>query len=407
MRAREPRDPITQRNYQNRHVLSAQRPTHLEQFRTWSLCEALPRHKADACLAASTSRDMITRADLIDILFVIVPHSLVLDIAGPAEAFRLANQHREARGLPPRFRLRFSGPVATLPTSVGLSIAELEPLPPRLLAPTWVVVVGQPTVHTRQVTPAIATTAQWLNAQLRETMTASDTPHRLLTICSGTLLAARAGLLGTRRCTTHHELIDALRVLAPRAQVIDNRVFVVDGPLASSAGITAGIDVALHLIGDECGDALAASVAEDMVVYLRRSARDTEQSPFHRHRRHLHSTVHRVQDAIVTQSERDWDMASLAAVGNTTERHLLRLFVEHAGVSPLDYLRSIRLERARQCLEFGTSVTRAAEVAGFRSGLQLRRAWSRQWGGSPRDAVRAAAGHGATSRLPRRQPRSG
>ncbi|MEO8622595.1 MAG: helix-turn-helix domain-containing protein [bacterium] len=349
---------------------------------------------------------MITRADLIDVLFVIVPHSLLLDIAGPAEAFRLANQHREALGQPPRFHLRFVGPVAALPTSVGLSIAGLEALPQHLRTPTWVVVVGQPTVHTHQVTPAITATAQWLRAQLRDALHDSHTPHRLVTICSGSLLAARAGLLGTRQCTTHHELIDALRVLAPRAQVIDNRVFVVDGPLASSAGITAGIDIALHLIADECGEALAASVAEDMVVYLRRSARDTEQSPFHLHRRHLHSTVHRVQDAIVTESDRDWDMTSLAQVGNTTERHLLRLFVEHAGVSPLDYLRSIRLERARQCLEFGTSVTRAAEVAGFRSGLQLRRAWSRQWGGSPRDAARAASHADAPTLSPRLRPRA-
>ena len=77
-------------------------------------------------------------------------------------------------------------------------------------------------------------------------------------------------------------------------------------------------------------------------------------------------------------------------MGNATERHLLRLFIDHAGVSPLHYLRSIRLERARQSLEYGATVTRAAEVAGFGSDLQLRRAWSRQWGGSPRDAARAA-----------------
>lgn len=346
---------------------------------------------------------MITHADLIDILFVIVPHSLLLDIAGPAEAFRLANQHREARGLSPRFRLRYAGPVATHQTSVGLSLAELEPLPETLPTPTWVVVVGQPTVHTRQVTPAITATAQWLNERLRDALRDAGTPHRLLTICSGTLLAARAGVLGTRSCTTHHELLDALRALAPRAQVVGNRVFVVDGPVASSAGITAGIDVALHLIAGECGDALAASVAEDMVVYLRRSARDTELSPFQMHRRHLHATVHRVQGAIVGEPDRDWDMTSLAAVGNTTERHLLRLFMEHAGVSPLDYLRSIRLERARQCLEFGTSVTRAAEVAGFRSGLQLRRAWSRQWGGSPRDAARAAGNAAAAFGLSSRR----
>jgi len=124
------------------------------------------------------------------------------------------------------------------------------------------------------------------------------------------------------------------------------------------------------------------------VVYLRRSPRDPELSPFHMHRRHLHATVHRVQDAVIASPDRDWDMASLAAVGNSTERHLLRLFMTHACVSPLNFLRSIRLERARQSLEYGATVTRAAEVAGFSSGLQLRRAWSRQWGGSPRDAMR-------------------
>jgi len=182
-----------------------------------------------------------------------------------------------------------------------------------------------------------------------------------------------------------------LRILAPQAQVIDNRVFVVDGAIASSAGITAGIDVALHLIAEECGEALAASVAEDMVVYLRRSPRDTELSPFHMHRRHLHPTVHRVQDAIISEPQRDWDMASLADVGHAAERHLLRLFIDHAGISPLHYLRLIRLERARQSLEHGATVTRAAAMAGFASDLQLRRAGSRQWGGSPRDAARAAS----------------
>ena len=91
----------------------------------------------------------------------------------------------------------------------------------------------------------------------------------------------------------------------------------------------------------------------------------TELSPFHMHRRHLHPTVHRIQDAIVTEPQRDWDMASLAHVGHAAERHLLRLFIDHAGISPLQYLRLIRLERARQSLEYGATVTRAAAVAGF------------------------------------------
>lgn len=314
-----------------------------------------------------------------------------LDIAGPAEAFRLANLNLAARGRPPRFRLRFAGPLASAPSSVGLALADLEPLPTDLSSPTWVILGGQPSANVSQVTPTMSACALWLNQALHQSLLGVGAPHRLVTICSGTLLAARAGLLGTRCCTTHHELLGTLRALAPQAQVLDNRVFVVDGPLASSAGITAGIDLALHLIAEDRGEALAAAVAEDMVVYLRRSTRDPELSPFLVHRRHMHAAVHRVQDAISAEPERNWNMAELATLGHVTERHLLRLFMDHTGVSPLHYLQTLRLERARQSIEHGASVTRAAEAAGFHSGLHLRRAWSRQWGGSPRDASRADA----------------
>jgi transcriptional regulator GlxA family with amidase domain len=327
---------------------------------------------------------------MVDLLFVISPHSLLLDIAGPAEAFRLANLRRSEGGLAPRFRLRFAGPMPTTSTSVGLSLAELEPLPKILKSRTWVVLVGQPAVHVHRPTSATHATAQWLTRTLRGHLNTPDTPHRLIAICSGTLLAARAGLVDDRRCTTHHDLLDVLRTLAPRTQVVDNRVFLIDGPVASSAGVTAGIDLALHLIADECGEALAASVAEDMVVYLRRSPLDPGLSPFLAHRRHMHAAVHRVQDAVSAAPQRHWNMAAMAALGHVTERHLLRLFLRHAGVSPMQFLEAIRLERARQSLEHGASVTRAAEAAGFRSGLHLRRAWHRKWGGSPRDALLVA-----------------
>ena len=142
---------------------------------------------------------MLEPTDLIDALFVISPHSLLLDIAGPAEAFRLANLHLGLRRQPPRFRLRFAATSATLRTSVGLALADIEPLPAHLDSPTWVVLVGQPNVHVNQVTPAITATAQWLSRTLHHHLLAADSPHRLVTVCSGALLAARAGLLGTRR----------------------------------------------------------------------------------------------------------------------------------------------------------------------------------------------------------------
>jgi transcriptional regulator GlxA family with amidase domain len=336
---------------------------------------------------------MITRANLIDLLFVIAPHSLLLDLAGPAEAFRLANDHRVARGLPARFRLRFAGPAAMVATSVGVSLSGLEPLPGHFHAPTWVVVAGRPSTELERETPATRAIERWLAHTMREPLAQAEPRHRLVTICSGSLLAARAGLLRDRSCTTHHELLGALQALARDAHVVGNRVFVVDGPVSTSAGIAAGIDLALHLIAEECGEALAAAVAEDMVVYLRRTARDTETSPYLLHRQHLHPAVHRVQDAIISNPCRVWDMAALAGIAHATERHLLRLFRDQAGVSPMHYLRLIRLERARQSLERGATVTHAAEQAGFRSTLQLRRTWRRQWGGTPRDAARAALSH--------------
>ncbi|HET7810637.1 MAG TPA: helix-turn-helix domain-containing protein [Steroidobacteraceae bacterium] len=323
----------------------------------------------------------------VDLLFVVAPNSLLLDIAGPAEAFRMANLWLTDHKQPPHFRLRFAAPAANSMTSVGLALASLEPLPKTLGPSTWVVIVGQPTVHARQLTPAINGIAHWLRRVVREPLLAPGTRNRLVTVCSGALIAARAGLMDERLCTTHHDMLGNLRSIAPRARVMENRVFVIDGPVASSAGVTAGIDLTLQLIADECGEALAAAVAEDMVVYLRRSQRDPELSPFLVNRRHEHSAVHRVQAAVSGDPEHDWNMPEMARLGHVTERHLLRLFIRHAGVSPLQFLRTVRLERARQLIERGTGIGRAAQEAGFRSALHMRRAWMRQWGGSPSDAL--------------------
>lgn len=320
---------------------------------------------------------------MIDVLFVVAPRSLLLDIAGPAEAFRLSNQHLKRSGGAPRFHLRFVGVRTQIDSSVGLAVAGLEALPTELPAPTWVVLVGQPREVLAKPDADTRATAHWL-AHTLAPLLAGRPQHRLVTICAGSLLAARAGLIGARRCTTHHEILARLREAAPAAQVVDNRVFVLDGTLASSAGVTAGIDLALHLIALTCGERNAAAVAQDMVVYLRRSAHDPELSPLLAHRNHLHPAVHRVQDAVCADPAREWTMPLLAEVGHVTQRHLLRLFTTHAAVSPLHYLQAIRLERAKQTLSRGASVTRAAQEAGFSSDLQLRRAWRQRFAGTPR-----------------------
>lgn len=316
----------------------------------------------------------------IEILFVTLPDSLLLDLAGPAEAFRLANQQLVARGRPPAFRLRFVGPQATVRSSVGLGLAGIEPLPEALGAvPHWVVLVGRPGTATdvvRRQRPWLET-RQWLARVVAPALQGTDAPHRLLTVCVGALLAADAGLLAGRTVTTHHELLDELTRLAPAARVQGNRVFVEDGPLASSAGITAGIDLALHLIAATLGEALASAVAQAMVVYHRRSGDDPEQSPLLAGRRHLHPAVHAVQNAVLDAPGEDWTLERMAALAHVTPRHLARLFREHAGLTPREHVEQVRLALAQEARQAGLRTKQALAVAGFRSDRQWRRARQR------------------------------
>ena len=157
-----------------------------------------------------------------------------------------------------------------------------------------------------------------------------------------------------------------------------NRVFVVDGPLWSSAGITAGIDLALHCIGSVCGDAVAAAVAETMVVFQRRGADDPQRSPLLDGRNHMHPAVHRVQNAVCERPGHDWDVPALAAVAHVTPRHLARLFKDHAGISPRDYVEHVRSGLAEQAIARGLPTSQAVELAGFGTDRQFRRARARR-----------------------------
>jgi transcriptional regulator GlxA family with amidase domain len=120
---------------------------------------------------------------------------------------------------------------------------------------------------------------------------------------------------------------------------------------------------------------VAAKVAQALVVALRRGPQDAELSPFLAHRNHLHPAVHKVQDAVSQATRHDWSLANMAEVACTSTRHLTRLFETHAGVAPLQYLRSIRLAAAQTALHSGLNVYQAADMAGFSSDTQLRRAW--------------------------------
>jgi transcriptional regulator GlxA family with amidase domain len=317
----------------------------------------------------------------VEVHFVLFDDSLILDWAGPAEALRIANQCLRGRGLPPAFALHFVGPQALARSSVGAWVTELEPLPdlgdPR--RPQWVVLVGQPGDRVELHSEPARALLHWLRG-----LRLAEGRVELMCICAGAVIAAHAGLLAGHKATTHHHHLDELRQVATDAEVLTNRVFVLDAPVFTSAGVTTGIDLTLHRIAARLGPALAAEVAQTMVVALRRGPQDPELSPFLMHRNHLHPGVHRVQDAVSQQPQQTWTTERMAAVACTTPRHLSRLFLAHAGIAPARYLRHLRLGLAEAALRAGHSVGQAAELSGFSSDTQLRRAWNRQGkGGSP------------------------
>jgi len=305
---------------------------------------------------------------MIPVHFVLPRGIVLLDVAGPAEAFRVANKL-----CPDAFTQHFCGPSTEIESGIpGLHLARIQPLPDQLPPEALVIVSGVVGKPTRLDEPEARRIIDWLAVRH------PADGFTLMTVCAGALFAAAAGLTRQRDCTTHHSCLAQLAAMDPTARLHDNRIFVEDGNLVSSAGITAGIDLALHLVSRHCGPRVASEVARDMVVYQRRAGTDSALSPWLEHRNHMHPGVHRVQDAVVRNPAADWSAQSLAEQAHTSARHLTRLFREHAGCTPMDYLYQIRVALARDMLrETRLNLELVAEKSGFGSAQHLRRVWRR------------------------------
>lgn len=294
-----------------------------------------------------------------------LPGVMALDLTGPAETLKLAQGY---------FSLHYIGPQASVLASTDMTISNIAPLPEQLPSGSLLLVPGASDSNYWFNTPQAQEARNWL-MRLQPQIHARDIT--LICVCSGSLLAARAGLLDGVQCTTHHDVLARLKAAAPRALVKENRVFVEDRGIWTSAGITAGIDLALHLINRLCGAQTALEIAREMVVWFRRSGDDPQLSPWLRYRNHLHPAIHRTQDALIQQPELGWSMQQLAARAHVSERHLGRLFRQHLGISVREYHEQLRLAVAQQRLQQGEGVERAAQAAGFSSSRQLRRARER------------------------------
>jgi transcriptional regulator GlxA family with amidase domain len=314
----------------------------------------------------------------IPIYFPVLPGTMLLDFAGTAESFRVATEF----GAP--FRLHYVAPASQAPSSLGLTLGGLEPLPESLPDGAIVLIPGVAKSARDYLLPEARETARWLAR-------AVGPSHLLCTVCSGAFLAARSGLLDGRACTTHHTLTARLAREFPGVKVLENRIFVRDGNVFTSAGVTAGVDLALHLISELAGARVAVEVARLLVLYFRRSGADPQLSPWLCHRNHIDPRVHDAQDLVVRDPAHDWTVEELAKRSRTSPRHLGRLFQQHAGISPQAFVRKIRTAAAKELLrQPDLNVNLVAEMVGFTSAEQMRRAWKRFEPATPARQRRAA-----------------
>jgi transcriptional regulator GlxA family with amidase domain len=301
------------------------------------------------------------------VVVLVLPDVNLLDLGGPVQVFHTAAY------LGAGYRIEFVADTPEAVSAQGLRLAGLAPPPPT--HPGDLILVPGPRIG---AAPDVsASVVGWL----RESAAAGA---RVASVCSGAAALAEAGLLDGRRCTTHWALTEPMRQRYPAARVQDAVLYVHDGPVSTSAGISAGIDLALSLVERDHGPALTAAVARQMVVYLRRSGSSTQISPYLQHRDHLHPAVHRVQEHLAQHLDAPHTLAELAAVGHLSVRGLSKAFVAHVGLSPLEYQQRLRLERAATLLaETDLTVEAVAQRCGFRDPRHFRRIFTARYGSAP------------------------
>ncbi|MER7678538.1 GlxA family transcriptional regulator [Streptomyces sp. NPDC096934] len=308
----------------------------------------------------------------------------LLDVAGPAEVFTTANE--DGADYDVRIVSETGGDIRTssgVRLSADTSAAEL---PARL---GTLVVPGRPdwrrAVGDRPLMDLVTT----LSA--RAARTAS--------VCAGAFLLAEAGILDGRRAATHWRLAAELAARYPRVRVEADPVFVQDGAVLTSAGVTTGIDLALALVEADHGADLARAVAQQLVVFMARPAGQSQFSARMTPRRSGHPTLRGVMDAIAADPAEAHHMDALALQAGVSTRHLSRLFRTEVGMTPGRYVELVRVEAAQALLTSGDdSVDAVAERSGFGSAESMRRSFQHLLGVAPtvyRARFRSTAAQGA------------
>ncbi|MCJ8210352.1 DJ-1/PfpI family protein [Mucilaginibacter sp. RS28] len=207
---------------------------------------------------------------------------------------------------------------------------------------------------------------QWLREQYQRGAV-------LCSVCTGAFLLADAGLLDGKQCTSHWKYLDEIHKRYPKLKVLDNRLFVSDSDIYTSAGVTSGIDLALHILEKKLGSYFAAKIAKEVVVYHRRSEKDPQLDAFMLYRNHLDHRIHAVQDMLAQNLSDQTAIEVLAEKVCMSPRNLTRLFKKTTQITIGSYIAQLRISHAVKLLNEGYTLQAAADSCGLKSTAHLRR----------------------------------
>ena len=203
---------------------------------------------------------------------------------------------------------------------------------------------------------------------------------RLISVCSGALLLAAAGVLNGRPATTHWSRGKMVRELYPAVHWELDRIFTRSGQIYSSAGVCTGIDLALFIIQQDCGNQEALAVAQELVVYMRRGGGQGQYSNVLQAQFALEAPLVRLAERIAENPQKNWTLDALAAEANMSSRTLSRRFSTTLGISPVQFVELTRLEAARALLSEGVPKKQVAAQSGFGDLQRMRRSFQRHLG---------------------------
>jgi transcriptional regulator GlxA family with amidase domain len=292
----------------------------------------------------------------------------LLDVAGPSEVFSEADRFGACYEV-----VLYSPDGCDVASSTGMRIS-VDAAAADAGSLELALVAGGDVLPTHPVSPELAGAARIL----------AERSRRTASVCTGAFIMAAAGLLDGRRATTHWQHARTLARAYPAIEVEPDAIYVEDGPVLSSAGVTAGIDLALALVERDHGARLARDVARSLVVFLQRPGGQSQFSPSLRTALPRTSPLRQLCDTVAASPAGDYSLPRLAEMASLSPRHLTRLFRDELKTTPARYVELIRFDTARDLLDAGHSVTDTALRSGFGSTETLRRAFIQHLGVSPR-----------------------